>query len=340
MSRLIFAVLCLVFAQNACARDQIRVVGSSTVFPFITAAAEQFGKLGKFRTPIVESTGTGGGLQIFCSGTGEDTPDLSDASRAIKPGEIELCAQNGVKEITELRIGYDGIVFANALKGPTFAFNKHDIFLALAKEVPKGGKLVENFYTTWRQVNPAYPDTPIRVYGSPPTSGTRDAFSELVMEEGCKAIKEYETAYPNSDERKKHCMSLREDGTYIEAGENGNLVVQKLMADPEAIGVFGYSFMEQNAGVIKANAVDGTMPVFDDIVNGKYAVARSLYVYVKNAHVGKIPGLHEFVKLFTSDVAVGEEGFLVVKGLIPLPGDAHEAVKETARNLTPLGAKR
>jgi len=323
-------------AGNANARDQIRVVGSSTVFPFVAAAAEQFGKQGTFRTPIVESTGTGGGIKMFCESASIDSPDMANASRQIKPDEVALCHRNGVDKITELRIGYDGIVLANNVKSPAFNFTKSEIFLALAHDVPKQGKLVPNFYKYWNEVNPKLPHVRIRVYGPPPTSGTRDAFVELVMEKGCEAFKEFETVYPDKETRKKQCMTIREDGAFIEAGENDNLIVQKLTANPETLGIFGYSFLEENAAAVKANPIDGMMPSFDAIISGDYQVARSLYVYVKNSHEGLVPGIREFATLFTSDAAVGEDGFLILKGLLPLAHDAHELNKETAKNLTPM----
>ncbi len=318
-------------ATPALARDQIRIVGSSTVFPFVAAAAEQFGRTGKFRTPIVEATGTGGGIAMFCSGTGEDYPDMVNASRQIKPSEIALCKENGITRISELKIGYDGIVLANALTSPVFKLTRETLFLALARDVPVGGKLMANPYTRWRELDDALPDLPIEVYGPPPTSGTRDAFSELVMVEGCKQFPEYEKHTPDADARKKECMMMREDGRFIEAGENDNLIVQKLSGNPAAIGLFGYSFLEQNAGAVKANPMDGVMPDFAEIVAGRYEVARSLYVYIKPDQ--PTPGIREFARLLTSDAAVGEDGFLILKGLLPLHPAEHEKMKKIAAEM-------
>ncbi len=327
-----FLIFLLVWvATPALARDQIRIVGSSTVFPFVAAAAEQFGRTGKFRTPIVEATGTGGGITMFCSGMGENYPDMVNASRQIKHSEIALCKENGVTQIAELKIGYDGIVLANALTSPVFKLTRETLFLALARAVPVNGQLVANPYTRWRELDEALPDLPIEVYGPPPTSGTRDAFAELVMAEGCKQFPEYAKHTPDAEARKKECMMMREDGRFIEAGENDNLIVQKLNGNPAALGLFGYSFLEQNAGAVKANPMDGVMPDFDDIVAGRYEVARSLYVYVKSDQ--SIPGIGEFARLLTSDAAVGEAGFLILKGLLPLHPAEHEKMKKIAAAL-------
>jgi phosphate transport system substrate-binding protein len=315
------------------ARDQIRIVGSSTVFPFVASAAEHFGKLGKFRTPIVEATGTGGGIKIFCSGIDLGSPDMVNASRPIKDSEVALCKSNGVHSITELSIGYDGIVMANANSSPRFDLSKRELFLALVKRVPVNGKLVENPYTHWSQITSHLPDVPISVYGPPPSSGTRDAFTELLMQEGCKQVKAYAQLIANADDLKAECARVREDGAFIEAGENDNLIVQKLVGNPNALGVFGYSFLEQNAGSVKANPINGVMPGLRAIISGDYTLARSLFVYVKNGHVGKIPGLAEFATLLTSDAASGHHGFLILKGLLPLHNLEHEVMKKRAAAL-------
>lgn len=312
------------------ARDQIRVVGSSTVFPFVAAAAEQFGRQDRFRTPIVESTGTGGGIKMFCDGVGDDMPDMANASRPIKPSEVEQCNAHGVHDIVELKLGYDGIVLANARKSPNFDLTREELFLALARDVPDGGKLVRNPYTRWKQINASLPDVPITIYGPPPTSGTRDAFVELVMLESCKTFASYRLAYSDDESYKNHCSLMREDGVFVEAGEDDNIIVQKLHNNPDALGVFGYSFLEQNIAMVKANPIDGTMPSFDAIVSGKYHVARSLFTYVKGEHIGKIPGLGEFAQLLVSDASVGMEGYLIMKGLLPLPKPEHETQKKAA----------
>jgi len=318
------------------ARDHIRIVGSSTVFPFVAAAAEQFGKIGEFRTPIVEATGTGGGIHMFCSGIGVNTPDIANASRPMKPAEKTLCRRNGVKDIAELSIGYDGIVLANAVQAPSFRLTKKHIFLALAKQVPRRGVLVENFYTHWHNIDKNLPHLPIKMYGPPPTSGTRDAFVELVMEEGCKAFPEFVTTYPHEATRKFQCSRIREDGAFIEAGENDNLIVQKLVASPEMLGIFGYNFLEQNAALVKANSIDGVLPSLSNITSGNYHIARSLYVYVKLGHIHHVSGLHDFIKLLTSEAAIGTSGFLIIKGLLPLTGTDRQKSESTAKKLTPM----
>jgi phosphate transport system substrate-binding protein len=316
-------------AQAQAGRDYIAAVGSSTVYPFSTAVAEQFGKGGKFKTPKVESTGTGGGFKLFCSGVGVQYPDISNASRAIKQSEIDGCKKAGVKDIIEVKIGYDGIVLANSVKGARYKLTRRDIYLALAKQVPDPANpaaLIANPNRTWKDVNPALPADKIEVLGPPPTSGTRDAFVELVMESGCstfawiKALKDVEEA-----RFKKVCDSIREDGAYVEAGENDNLIVQKLEVNAKALGIFGYSFLEENISQIQGSAVDGVQPGFDNIASGKYPVSRPLYFYVKKAHLGVVPGLREFVTEFTSERAFGGDGYLADKGLIPM--SAGEAAK-------------
>jgi phosphate transport system substrate-binding protein len=338
MNRLLMtaaAVAIAAFALDAEARDQIRVVGSSTVFPFATAVAEQFGQKSGLKTPVVESTGTGGGIKLFCSGAGEATPDIANASRQIKKSEIEACAAAGVKEITEVKIGFDGIVLANSKKHALFQLSEKEIWLALAKEVPVAGKLVANPNTTWKQINPALPAEKIEVLGPPPTSGTRDAFVELVMDRACEEVPEVK-ALTDANAKKAACQTIREDGAYIDAGENDNLIVQKLEANPAAVGIFGYSFLDQNIDKLQGSTIQGVAPTFENIADAKYPIARSLYFYVKNAHVGVVPGIREFIAEFTSDAAIGEEGYLVDKGLIPLPEDVIESVRSTASQLTPL----
>jgi phosphate transport system substrate-binding protein len=312
-------------AQSA--RDYIAVVGSSTVYPFTTTVAEQFGKGGKFKTPKVESTGTGGGFKLFCSGVGVQYPDVSNASRAIKASEVETCAKNGVKDIVEVKVGYDGIVLANSKKSSLFKVSRRDVFLALAKNVPDPANptaLVANPYKTWNQINKALPADKIEVLGPPPTSGTRDAFVELVMEEGCQTFSWIKTLKGVDEGRfKRVCDSVREDGGYVEAGENDNLIVQKLEANPKALGIFGYSFLEENVSKIEGSYIDGVEPNFDNIASGKYPVSRPLFIYVKKAHLGVIPGLKEFVAEYVSDRSMGSEGYLADKGLIPLsPAEA------------------
>jgi phosphate transport system substrate-binding protein len=308
-------------ASAQSARDYINIVGSSTVYPFTTTVAEQFGRGGKFKTPKVESTGTGGGIKLFCNGVGVQHPDVANASRRIKSGEVETCAKNGVKDVMEVKIGYDGIVLARSKQGTPLKLSRRDVFLALARQVPDPASpqtLIANPYTTWKQVNSALPATKIEVLGPPPTSGTRDAFVELYMETGCSAYP-WIKALKDIDENrfKRVCHTVREDGAYVEAGENDNLIVQKLAVNPNAVGIFGYSFLEENEDRLQGSVVEGVIPTFEAIASGEYPASRALYIYVKKAHIGVIPGLKEFVAEFVSDKAIGEEGYLADKGLIP-----------------------
>jgi phosphate transport system substrate-binding protein len=335
------AVGLVAFACAAMARDQIRVVGSSTVYPFTTAVAEQFGKAGG-KTPVVESTGTGGGLKLFCAGVGPDHPDVANASRAIKKGEFEDCQKNGVKEIVEIKVGIDGLVIANAKGGPDLTLTQEQVFRALAKEIPGAdGKLVANTNKTWKDVDASLPDEKIEVLGPPPTSGTRDSFLELVLEKGAekiavlKAIKD-EDKKANTKNFEKIWKSIREDGAWIDAGENDNLIVQKLEANPKAVGVFGYSFLEENTAKIKGAKIAGVEPTYETISGGKYPVARPLFIYVKKQHVGVIPGVKEFVAEYVSEKAIGEEGYLSKKGLVPLPKADAESSAKIGADLTPM----
>ena len=329
------ATVALVAAAEA--RDQIRIVGSSTVFPFSTAVAEQFGQTSGFATPVVESTGSGGGLKLFCAGVGEEHPDMTNASRKIKDSEIETCAANGVKDITEVKIGFDGIVLANHKSAEAVNLTIPQIFTALAAEVEVDGEIVANPYTNWQDIDPALPDAKIEVLGPPPTSGTRDAFVELVMEAGCTEF-EAIAALEESDEDtfEKICKTMREDGAFVEAGENDNLIVQKLEANPAAFGIFGFSFLDQNLDKMQGNLVDGVDPTFENIAAGDYPVSRSLFFYVKNAHVGVIPGMEDYVTEFTSEAAFGDDGYLTDKGLIPLPEEDREAIRTQATSFTPM----
>ena len=324
-------------AGAASARDYISIVGSSTVYPFATVVAEQFGKTTSFKTPKIESTGSGGGFKLFSAGVGVQYPDITNASRRIKKSELEACAKNGVKDVVEVKIGYDGIVVANSRHAKLLNLSRKDLFLALAKQVPdpKGGEtVVANPYKSWKDVNPALPAVKIEVLGPPPTSGTRDAFVELVMEHGADSFP-FIKALAKSDKKKFKVISqsLREDGAYIEAGENDNLIVQKLVANPDALGIFGFSFLDQNTDKIQGSMVDGVKPSFENIADGKYPVSRPLFFYIKKAHVGTIPGLREYVKEFTSDKAWGPDGYLAEKGLIPMPEAERQKYSKAAMNL-------
>ncbi|GAB5381688.1 MAG: PstS family phosphate ABC transporter substrate-binding protein [Aliiglaciecola sp.] len=345
------------FTMNAAhaARDYINVVGSSTVYPFSTVVAERFGKSTQFKTPKVESTGSGGGLKLFCQGVGVQFPDIANASRRIKASEVQLCADNGVTDVVEVLIGYDGIVLGNSIDANQMTLTTKDLFLALAKDVPNpdgSATLVENPYKTWNQVNPALPNREIEVLGPPPTSGTRDAFAELALEGGCKQIDwiadlnkkskaagkagDSELSKKLKNQYKAVCHTVREDGTFIEAGENDNLIVQKLNANPNLLGIFGFSFLDQNIDKIQGAKINGFEPTFDSIADGDYPVSRPLYFYVKKAHVGVIPGITEFLAEFTSNKAFGEEGYLTEKGMIPLGDDMRKNVKSDVKTLKNL----
>jgi phosphate transport system substrate-binding protein len=327
-------------ATSAQARDQIRIVGSSTVFPFSTTVAEQFGKTTSFKTPVVESTGSGGGLKLFCSGVGVQHPDITNASRRIKKSEVDLCAKNGVSKITEVKIGFDGIVLANAKSNPVTKITLKQLFLALAKSVPAnadGSKLQANPYKMWNEIDPSLPAKKIEVLGPPPTSGTRDAFVELAMEGGCKQFSGIKSLKKSDRKRYKAvCHGIREDGGFVEAGENDVLIIQKLVANPNAYGIFGFSFLDSNADKVQGAAIDGTAPEFDAIASGKYPVSRSMYFYVKNAHVGVVPGIKEYVSEFTAEKAWGPDGYLADKGLIPLPNMDRKTTADAAQKFSPL----
>jgi phosphate transport system substrate-binding protein len=311
------------------ARDRVQVTGSSTVFPFTTAVAERFGqKTGK--APIVESTGTGGGIKLFCAGVGANTPDAANASRRIRTSEFEDCKKNGVTPI-EVKVGFDGIVVANSKKGREMNVTLEQLYMALAAEVPGAdGKLVKNPNTRWSDISPSLPNQKIEVLGPPPTSGTRDAFNELGLEAGCKDAQKRLNIKIDA----KQCMAIRADGAYIESGENDNIIVQKLDANPNAFGIFGYSFLEENQDKLQGSKVNGIEDNIDNIANGKYPLARSLFVYFKKEHIGVIPGLQDFINEYVSEAAFGEDGYLEKKGLVPLPKAERDAVAKAARAAT------
>jgi phosphate transport system substrate-binding protein len=324
-------------AAHAQARDYISIVGSSTVYPFATVVAETFGRNPNFKTPKIESTGSGGGIKLFCDGIGVEHPDIANSSRRITASEVATCGANGVTEIVEVKIGYDGIVIANAKSAAPFQLTLRTVFLALAKNVPNpsgAAGTVPNPYQRWSQIDSALPDVTIEVLGPPPTSGTRDAFLELAMEGGCKAFPAL--AALKGDEYRAACHTLREDGRYIDAGENDNLIVQKLEANPRALGIFGYSFLEQNGDKVQGARIDGVAPEFDSIADGTYPIARPLYFYVKKAHVNLIPGIREYLAEFTSDSAWGDYGYLSDKGLVPLTETERRQVAAQARSLAAL----
>ncbi|MFT5401119.1 MAG: phosphate transport system substrate-binding protein [Planctomycetota bacterium] len=325
---------------QAAGRDTISIVGSSTVYPFATVVAEKFGRKTKFNTPKIESTGSGGGMKLFCSGIGVDTPDITNSSRAMKSSEFKKCQSNGVTDITEVHIGFDGIAIANSVESTQFNLSLKDIFLALAKEVPNpdgSETLVANPYRNWNEVNKSLPDSKIEVLGPPPTSGTRDAFAELAMEGGCNKISWIKAMKKtNKAAYKEVCHGIREDGAYVEAGENDNLIVQKLEKNPSTLGIFGYSFLEQNDDIVQGSIVEGEKPEFENIADGSYPISRPLYFYVKNAHSGSIPGITQFLQEFTSEAAMGEDGYLLDKGLIPLSESARTALRNNVNSAKKL----
>ena len=329
----------LLMAANVFARDNIEVVGSSTVYPFSTVVAERYGRSTGKATPKIESTGSGGGMKLFCSGVGTNYPDITNSSRRIKMSEFKKCQENGVKDVIEVQIGYDGIVIANSVDAKSINLSRKDIFLALAAKVPGDteGSLIDNPYTNWKQINPLLPDIDIEVLGPPPTSGTRDAFVELGMEGGCKKIA-WIAALKKTDKNtyKQVCHTVREDGRYIEAGENDNLIVQKLEANPAALGIFGFSFLDQNADKVQGASIESVEPTFESIADKSYPISRPLFFYVKKAHVGVVPGMMGYLKEFTSERAWGVEGYLAEKGMIPLPIKERNLMGQNTRNLVTM----
>ena len=336
-SLIITSVLLILVSQAHAVRDYINIVGSSTVYPFAEVVADKFNKKTKFKRPRIESTGSGFGFKLFCAGVGVDYPDITNASRAIKKSEIDKCNKNDVKDIIEVKIGYDGIAIASDKNAMDFKLTLKEVFLALAKDVPdpKGvEKFVSNPYKTWQEINSNLPALKIKVLGPPPTSGTRDAFEELVMEGGCKKIgwikaikKKDKAAY------KDICHTIREDGVYIESGENDNLIVQKLITNPNALGIFGFSFLDQNRNIIKGSTVEGIKPTFATIINGSYPISRPLFFYVKKANVDIISGINIYLKEFTSEKALSAEGYLSKHGLIPLPKNERQLYRDNINNL-------
>jgi phosphate transport system substrate-binding protein len=378
MNRKLTSVLAIAIAAssftiaNAAGRDVVNIVGSSTVYPFATVVAERFGRSTNFKTPKIESTGSGGGLKLFCKGVGAATPDITNASRRIKKSEYDDCQKNGVTEIVEVLVGYDGIAVANSKKSVQMELTRKDLYMALAKLVPGAdGKLIENPNKTWEDVNASLPAIKIEVLGPPPTSGTRDAFAELALGGGAKKIDDLKTLRGMKADKKDDILAMmnklglssglydelekkkgkapkgkdifkavayavREDGAYIEAGENDNLIVQKLVANPNAMGVFGFSFLEENGDKVQGSIIDGVEPSFDSIASGDYPVSRPLYFYIKKAHVGKIPGIQEYAETFASEQAMGEDGYLPEKGLIPLNKKELQKIQADIKNLKPL----
>ena len=334
------SLLNFVFIYSVTSRDQINVVGSSTVYPFSTVGAENFGNKTGIKVPKIESTGSGGGMKLFCKGLGTGHPDITNASRRIKKNEFNQCKENGI-DVVEIKVGYDGIVIANSKKAKLLNLTKRQIFLALAKQVPEGnkegGSLVDNPNKKWSDIDPNLPNKKIEVLGPPPTSGTRDAFNELAIEGGCKTFPKLK-AIKKQDKKKYKaiCRAVREDGAFIEAGENDNLIVQKLVENENAFGVFGFSFLIENEDKIQGSTVDGMAPTMETIADKSYGVSRPLYFYVKLAHVDVIPGIREFLAEYTSEDSWGPGGYLEERGMIPMPENEREFFKKNAEEIIPL----
>ena len=328
----------IAFAGVASARE-IKIVGSSTVFPYTQAVAEEFAQKGG-TAPTVESTGTGGGMKIFCQGIGEAHPDITGASRAMTSSERALCEKNGVKDITEILLGYDGLSVANARKGNKMDVTKEQLYQALAAKVPVDGNLVANPYKKWSDIDKSLPDVAIIAYGPPPTSGTRDAFVELVFHYVCKQGKlpywKAKAEEMRSDKKafkkmyKAECTAMRTDGPFIEAGENDNLIVQRLDADPNAVGIFGYSFLFENQDKLQPLSIGGAEPSMETIASGDYAISRPLYIYIKNPHRKAIKGMDNFIKEYVSDEAMGADGYLSERGLVVLDEAKLRATQKAA----------
>ncbi|RZO92498.1 MAG: phosphate-binding protein [alpha proteobacterium HIMB114] len=334
MKKLNFVLSLLVaiaISGAASARDQIKIVGSSTVYPYATVVAEKFGKSG-FKTPVIESTGTGGGMKLFCAGVGTQHPDITNASRAIKSKEKALCAKNGVKDIVEIVVGNDGISFAHSVKAKDMNFTKEQLWRALAHDVDVNGKVVKNPYKKWSDIDKSLPNKGIKILVPPPTSGTRDAWNSLVMGKGCsKAAKAAFTAA--GKKAKKACAKLREDGLAVEAGENDTLIVNKLAADPDMFGLFGFSYLVANKDKIKATKVEGKLPSLASIQDYTYPIARPLFFYVKKAHVGTVPGIKEYLKEFTAKGTMGPKGYLTDIGLVPLDSKSYKKTRTAGTKL-------
>ena len=318
-------------AQGLGQREHLFIVGSSTNFPIISAVAERFTRSSTFASPVVESTGTGGGFKSFCAGVGARTPDIAMASREIKGSERQQCEKNGVTEIVPLKIGYGGIVVVHAAGQAKIRLRRVELYLALAKRVPnphEPAQLILNPYTHWDQINPELPELPILVYGPPPTSGTRDILVENVIEAGCRTFPSIVVKQQTApDEYRQDCYTLREDGAYVDAGENDMRLVRKLVAEPKALGIIGYNFLERNIDKLQATEIEGSAPTFEAIESGRYPISRPLYLYVKKAHFRAIRGLREFVTALTEENAWGPDGYMSDQGLIPLSDNERSALR-------------
>ncbi|AXX93928.1 substrate-binding domain-containing protein [Arcobacter ellisii] len=332
-------------ATTLSARDQIKIVGSSTVYPFSSSVAEEFGATTKFPTPVVESTGTGGGMKLFCAGVDLNTPDITNASRRMKDKEFKMCEENGVTDITEALIGFDGIAIAQSASVKSFNVTKEQLALAVAEEVPsKDGKsLVKNPYKKWSDIDATLPDREIVVYGPPKSSGTRDSFEELVMQHVFEKMPVYTDLFKADEKANKKYKAysvIRTDGAYVESGENDNLIVQKLTKNDAALGIFGYSFLEENKDKVVGITVDNIAPTAETISSGKYPVARSMYFYIKNQHASEVPALKEYTNLFMSEKMIGTDGILTELGLVTLTDDVRAAARTKVMNSEKLTAEQ
>ena len=338
---MLLAVSMMIISLNLSARDQIKIVGSSTVYPFSSAVAEELGETTKLPTPIVESTGSGGGMKLFCAGNDMNTPDIANTSRKMKAKEFKMCVKNGVTNITQAIFGFDGIVFAQSASNKEFHITTKQLLLAVAAEVPSkdGSKLIPNPYKTWSEIDPNLPNREIIIYGPPKSSGTRDAFEDMVLKSQTKKIDTYTKLY-KQDKIKfkayKKYKKIRNDGAYVPSGENDNLIVSKLNKNKEAFGIFGYSFLVENDDKIKGTKINGILPTPEAISNGKYPISRSLYFYIKNSHIKDVPSIKDYTKMFMSDTLIGENGILSEVGLIPLETNLRTKVRNLVNTNTKL----
>ncbi len=338
------ASVSLFTGTSAHAESNIHIVGSSTVYPFASYVAEEFGQTTRYKTPVIESTGSGGGMKLFCAGNGLNTPDITNASRRMKPSELKLCKKNGVKDITEVVIGFDGIAIAQAKTNKPINLTRKHLLLAVAAEVPNkaGTKLIPNPYKYWNEIDASLPHRPIIFYGPPTSSGTRDAFHDLVMKALTKKMDVYTKLYkadPVKNKKYKKYKTIRTDGVYVPAGENDNLIVQKLTKDRHAFGIFGYSFLEENSDRVSAATIEGIAPKPKAISSGQYPISRSLFFYTKNDHLDKVKGMREYINMFVSEDMIGEDGNLTEIGLIPLPEAQRKQVRHNVKTLKKLTAQ-
>jgi len=345
MKKLILAAAISLLATSASARDQISIAGSSTVLPFATIIAEEMGKNPNFKTPVVESGGSSVGKKGVCQGIGTQFIDIGNASSRMKQSELDFCNKNGVT-LTEIKVGYDGIVVAHSIDGNPLNISKAELGMALTAEVPacyEGSgrnfncdEWIPNPFKKWSDINPELPNTEIRVYGPPTTSGTRASYAEMVNQKGyCGKDKIAKAASKaRGDKKGKKCRAMRADGAYVEAGEQDNLIVQKLQEDSNAYGIFGFSYLDQNSDTLQGAVISGTEPTFENIAAGDYAVSRALWFYVKHAHVGVVPGIKEYMNTWVANW--NEDGILSDAGMIPMPQEERDYYAKAMAELPPL----